>query len=302
MDSANAASVASQKNKSGLGPRVLSAVLLLPLVILLIWWNYAAVAITVGALSMVGVLELYAAFRAGGYLPRRTVGVSATLLMVIGLAASQSSFGFELLGPALTIAIIGTMVYDLRRHREPAALASWALTLAGALYVGWLFAHYILLRGISTPGLRPAPLGALAIEPGAAWIYAVLTITFLQDTFAYFAGRLFGRHRMAPELSPKKTWEGFAGGMGGAIAGACIATYLLGLPISYLAAAVLGIVGGIIGPLGDLAESSIKRQVGIKDAGRLIPGHGGLLDRIDSVLFTGPVLYYLIQLFLRIGF
>lgn len=104
---------------------------------------------------------------------------------------------------------------------------------------------------------------------------------------------------MAPILSPKKSWEGFAGGMVAAIATALFCVPLLGLPITLLEAAILGVIAGIFGPLGDLAESLIKRQVGVKDSGYIIPGHGGILDRIDSILFTGPVVYYMIVLFTR---
>src|SRR6185436_8857704 len=107
----------------------------------------------------------------------------------------------------------------------------------------------------------------------------------------------WGRHKMAPTLSPKKTWEGAAGGLIGAVVASLVCIPLLGLPLGPGAGLVLGIVGGVVGPLGDLAESLIKRQVGLKDAGNLIPGHGGILDRADSLLFTIPILYYLIRLF-----
>jgi phosphatidate cytidylyltransferase len=97
---------------------------------------------------------------------------------------------------------------------------------------------------------------------------------------------------MAPLLSPKKTWEGFAGGMLASIIAALAAVPLLGLPIGYLGAGLIGAVAAIAGPLGDLGESLIKRQIGVKDSGQLIPGHGGVLDRMDSLLFVGPVIYY----------
>src|SRR5215213_8224490 len=104
----------------------------------------------------------------------------------------------------------------------------------------------------------------------------VMVVTWLQDALAYFAGRSFGRHKMAPTLSPKKTWEGAIGGLVASIGAGVACVALMGLPISLGAGALLGMVGGIIGPLGDLAESLIKRQVGLKDAGHLIPGHGGI--------------------------
>ncbi|MEN9935766.1 MAG: hypothetical protein RLZZ387_2345, partial [Chloroflexota bacterium] len=163
----------------------------------------------------------------------------------------------------------------------------------GALYTGGLLSHVVLLRDLDTP-LRGGLLSN-TLEPGAAWIFLVLMITWGQDILAYFVGKYLGRTKMT-SLSPKKTWEGAGGGLLGAIGGGLLAATLFGLPLSMADSVLLGVVGGIIGPLGDLSESFIKRQVGVKDAGHLIPGHGGILDRIDSVLFTTPVFFYLIVL------
>jgi len=190
------------------------------------------------------------------------------------------------------------LIVELARGDHEAALPSWALTLAGTLYLSWLLSHFILLRELNTP-LNSGLLASLQIEPGAAWIYFTLAITFIQDTAAYFVGRSWGRHKMAPALSPKKTWEGAIGGLVGAIASSLICIPLLGLPIGFGAGVLLGVAGGVVGPLGDLSESLIKRQVGLKDAGSIIPGHGGILDRADSLLFTAPTLYYLISIFTR---
>jgi len=299
MDSANAASAASPRNKSSLGQRVASAAVLLPIVAGVVWWSVWSVAAVVALASVIGLIELCGALRQGGYRPRLWVGLASGLL-VLGAIALRPLLGFDALLLALTLAVIGSLMIELTRHQEPGVLASWALTLAGALYIAWLFGHFILLRALVTP-LRDGLLTPLnlGIEPGAAWIYFVLAITWIQDTAAYFVGRKLGRHKLAPILSPKKTWEGAAGGMLGAVLGALIGVLLLGLPISLGQAALLGAVGGVVGPLGDLSESMIKRQVGLKDAGNLIPGHGGILDRTDSLLFTGPVLYYLILLLAR---
>ncbi len=295
MDSANAASAGSQKQSSSLGQRVLSAAVLLPLVVVLVWWSPWAVAVTVAAVACIAVAELYDAFTHGGFRPRYIVGFSTVIGLVVA-ATLRPFVGFDLVGLVLMLAIVGSFLVELPRHSREVVLPSWALTLAGALYIGWLFSHIVLVRYLATP-LRPAPLQALGIEPGAAWLYTIFAITWLQDTGAYFAGRSFGRHRMAPILSPKKTWEGAAGGLVGSMIGGVVCQVLLGLPVSFLVAALLGLIGGVLGPLGDLAESLVKRQVGVKDIGRIIPGHGGVLDRADSLLFTAPVLYYLIRLF-----
>ncbi len=296
MDSANAASAASPRNNGSLAQRVLSAALLLPLLVVLVWWSVWSVAVTVVLATMVGLIELYSAFRQGGYHPRMLVGIGSALAIVMAIGL-QSTVTFDLLLPVVTFVIVVSLVAELAYHQQPGALPSWGLTLAGAFYIAWLLSHFILLRSLSAPALHDTIFKQLGMQPGVAWIYYTCAITWLQDTSAYFIGRRFGRHKLAPILSPKKTWEGAAGGMIGAILTGVVCVLLLGLPITLLQGALLGLVGGIVGPLGDLSESLIKRQVGLKDAGSLIPGHGGILDRADSLLFTVPILYYLIRLF-----
>jgi phosphatidate cytidylyltransferase len=125
-------------------------------------------------------------------------------------------------------------------------------------------------------------------------IFATFAVTWASDSGAYFAGRAFGRTKMSPRLSPKKTWEGFAGGTLAAVGAGVGIIALLGLPVSALVGVALGLIGAVGGTLGDLAESMLKRQAGVKDSGNLIPGHGGLLDRVDSLLWTAPLTYYLL--------
>lgn len=297
MDSANAASAVSPPNKGSLTQRVLSALVLLPLVLILVWWSIWSVVVVVLAATVVGLLELYGAFAQGRHRPRVAVGLATAL--GLGLAVTLRQIGpFDPLPLVLTLSILVSLIVELARRADESTLSDWALTLAGALYIGWLFSHFIMLRGLVTP-LQASLLTPLGLAPGAAWVYMVLAITWLQDTAAYFVGRSWGSHKMAPILSPKKTWEGAVGGLLGSVIGAVISVPLFGLPITLATAALLGLVGGIVGPLGDLAESLIKRQVGLKDVGHLIPGHGGILDRTDSLLFTGPVLFYLIVFLTR---
>ncbi len=192
---------------------------------------------------------------------------------------------------------MASLIAELPRHDHDGALPAWALTFSGALYIAWLLSHFVLLRALQIP-LNPAPALRARDRVGRRLGHIlVLAITFLQDTAAYFVGRSLGKHKLAPVLSPKKTVEGAIGGLVGAVAASLICIPLLGLPLSIVSGVVIGIIGGIAGPLGDLAESLIKRQVGLKDIGKIIPGHGGVLDRADSLLFTAPVLYYLILLF-----
>lgn len=274
--------------------RIISALVLAPLVLLIVWAGQPWTTIVVAAAVVISVREISCIFAAAGHHPRRTGYIAA--LGFLAAAVLDRYSAIDLAGVALAGAALLTLVAELARADRSDSLRSWALTLAGAVYAGWLLCYFILLRDLSAPPLRSHPLSALAIEPGAAWVYLVFAVTWASDTGAYFAGRALGRHHMAPQLSPKKTWEGFAGGLLASVGAGIGMVPLLGLPVSLLAGALLGLLGGIFGTLGDLAESLLKRQAGVKDSGALIPGHGGLLDRIDSMLFTGPVLYYAILL------
>ncbi|MDQ6905751.1 MAG: phosphatidate cytidylyltransferase, partial [Chloroflexota bacterium] len=127
---------------------------------------------------------------------------------------------------------------------------------------------------------------------GLGWFLLALVTTWLTDTSAYVSGRAFGKHLMAPIISPKKTWEGFAGGIAGAILAAMIANWGFGVGLRIVVAALVGVLIALAATVGDLAESLLKRQTGVKDSGTLIPGHGGILDRIDSWLVVFIVVYY----------
>jgi phosphatidate cytidylyltransferase len=289
MDSANAVSEPSPNPLDrNLFERILSAVVLLPVVALIVWFGEPLVTVTVMIIAVVALHELFGLFRGGGFMPRRSAGYLSVILFVVSANLPLDWTGF-----ALVTSIIASLSVELPRRNRDRALVHWALTLSGATYIGWTLAHFVLLRKISHPLGLSAPLNFLRLDAGAAWIVFVLAITFLSDTGAYFAGRAFGRHRMAPYISPKKSWEGSVGGIVTSTLAGVMFVWLLGLPITLWSGGLLGAVGSIAGQAGDLAESLIKRQVDIKDSGKIIPGHGGILDRIDSLLFTAPVLYYL---------
>ncbi len=266
--------------------------MLIPLLAITVWLGGIWFVMVAGASMLLALYETYQMFVHAGHSPR-PIGYACALAF-FGTAAIQSRLNTDLTGLALFLAVAVSLAAEIpRKHRED-ALLSWALTLAGALYVGWLLSHFLLLRQIDQP-LSPAPLGWLRLDAGAAWIVFAMTITFISDTSAYVVGRMLGRHQMAPYISPKKSWEGAIGGLIGATAAGAVLIVLMGLPISLLMGALLGAIGSIAGQTGDLAESLLKRQVGIKDSGHLIPGHGGLLDRADSLLFTVPTLYYVVR-------
>ncbi len=294
MDGANAASAGSPSRANTLAARITSVVVLLPLIIAGVWWP-PTTALLAGLVIALAIGELFAIFRHGGYAPRLFEGIAIGWL-ICAATFFQPLTTIDLVLVVVFVSILGALIAELVRRNRQTSLLGWALTFAGAYYVAGLLSSYLLLRQLETP-LQGGWLAFAHIPPGAAWVFFTLAITWLQDTGAFFVGRSFGRTKMAPVLSPKKSWEGFFGGMAAAITTALFCVPLLGLPITLIEAAILGVAAGIFGPLGDLAESLIKRQVGVKDSGFIIPGHGGILDRIDSILFTGPVIYYLIVLF-----
>ena len=187
------------------------------------------------------------------------------------------------------------------RGRRLSATAAWLI--GGPVYVGFLLAHIPLLAQIGDTG-DLAGYG-YGYELGRSWLLFALLTTFATDSGAYFVGRLTGRHKMAPTLSPGKTWEGAAGGLAAAIIAALLLSLLppqyLNPGLNWWLPALIGLAVGIAAQGGDLLESALKRLAGVKDAGSLFPGHGGMLDRLDSLLLTLPLVYYLTLLAFRYG-
>jgi phosphatidate cytidylyltransferase len=157
-----------------------------------------------------------------------------------------------------------------------------------------LSAH--LMSGLLYGALGLTALSALRLKwNGGSWVVAALTVTWANDTLAYFAGRFFGKHKLYPAVSPNKTWEGFAGGMVGSILGLVIFKQFFFSGLSWADCVCVGVAGGVLGPLGDFCESMLKRAYGVKDSGRLVPGHGGILDRIDALLFNAPMVFVYVE-------
>jgi phosphatidate cytidylyltransferase len=200
-----------------------------------------------------------------------------------------------LLGAAMLGALTVSMMADAPAWQPLAAMALW-LCISGLCFVvrplpiesvGGRWAASIFAP--IYVGLPLLCLGALRGHPdGVAWLVLAMAGTWLNDTFAYAAGRLFGRHKMHPTVSPKKTWEGFAGGVVGSVAAAFAVRHFMLPELAVHHALLFAAVLGVLVPAGDLAESLLKRAAGAKDSGNVIPGHGGLLDRVDSLLFAAP--------------
>jgi phosphatidate cytidylyltransferase len=262
--------------------RVLSAAVLIPLVAGLV---YAGGWLLAGALLIVLVRAVYEFFQLmeqAGYRP--SLWVSG--LLVAGFLLVARYRALDLLGAVVTAGVLGSLVWHLLRPPQGHPTQSWALTLGAALWLGWLGSHFVLLRDLSAP---------FGLGLGARWLVMVFLVTWINDSAAYFVGKAVGRHPCCPYLSPRKTWEGTVGGwLGGVGATVLLGHWLVDLP--WLHGLALGVLVATLAPFGDLAKSMVKRQMGVKDFSVLIPGHGGMFDRIDSLLFVAPVMYYYARL------
>ena len=237
------------------------------------------------------------------------LGALWVIAFIIGGAAANGPLHFA--GISLGILIggaFGGLLWLIAFYRGENWPVAAAYLVVGPLYLGWLLAHVLLLVqvGDNYPGgdLGSYVGGDLSradgYELGRNWLLLALLTTFATDTGAYLVGRAIGRHPMAPSISPNKTWEGAIGGFVGAIAAALLMGQFFNLGLSPAAwnwqLPLIGATVGIAAQAGDLLESRLKRLSQVKDAGNLMPGHGGLLDRLDSLLLTIPVVYYLVIL------
>jgi phosphatidate cytidylyltransferase len=264
--------------------RVLSAIVLIPLVGGLVYaggWILAAALLVV---AIRATYELFLLMKDAGYQP----SLAASAVVIAALLFVARIRHVDLLGLVLAASVIGTLIWQLLRPPKGHPTQSWALTLAGSLWLGWLISHFVQIRDLS-------PDFGLGI--GTRWLALMFLVTWINDSAAYFVGKAIGRHPCCPYLSPKKTWEGTVGGwIGGVVATMLIGYWFVDLP--WLHGLALGALVATIAPFGDLAKSMVKRQMGVKDFSALIPGHGGMFDRIDSLLFVAPAIYYYVTMVL----
>jgi phosphatidate cytidylyltransferase len=253
--------------------RVLSSLILAPIAIGLILIGGWPFTFLLAVFLSVAAIEFSQMLRVAGFAPPWFF----TIALITIISEDALLPDTQLLRPALAFTLISSLTWQLF-HRSGAPIANWALAIAAGLYLGIAGASFILIRQLPN---------------GERWLLLTLTGTWLADSGAYLVGSRIGRHKMTPTLSPKKSWEGLIGGVIFSGVLNMIVAAGLGIPIGY--GAILGLIGATLGLLGDLSISMIKRQVGVKDTGHLIPGHGGALDRLDSLLFSVIVSYYFIS-------
>jgi phosphatidate cytidylyltransferase len=299
------------RKKSDLPARLLTASVLVPGVLYLIYVGGLWVVGTVVVIVLLGQREFYGLIEDKGAHPIQGFGLAAGAALPV-VAFLGNEYHATLL---MTATLLVVMMAQLGRRRISASLESISGTFFGVFYVGWLLSHAVVLREFYSQVQTRYGAGAagelgIVPETGAFLLIFTLAAVFLCDTGAYFAGRAYGKRKLAPRVSPGKTVEGAIGGvLAGTLGGLAFKGVFdlfwpeLSQGLGWVAAAVFGVILSIMGTVGDLVESMLKRDAKVKDAGALLPGMGGILDRIDSPLLGIPAMYYLMlfYVFLRVG-
>jgi len=253
--------------------RVVVTLVALPVVLALVhygdWWLFGLALLA----ALVGLHELYAMGRS--LRPLVLAGYAGAVATLLG--AQLGGIEWMIGGFVLTL-LLAFLLYGIAETRQSGTITMGS-TLLGVAWIPLGLGHLILLRDIP--------------EHAELAVFTVLLAVFADDTAAYLVGRLVGRHKLAPALSPGKTWEGFVAGTAAAVAVAFFALYEQGF-LSIAESIVLGLAIALAGAAGDLFESALKRDLQVKDSGRLLGGHGGMLDRIDALLFAGPAAFYVV--------
>jgi len=251
--------------------RTITSILVAPLIIAAAWFGGIPLLLLVLLAAIIANREFNGLSIHAGYRPSAFVSMSLSLALVL-----DAYFSWNLALPILIFGLISGIVWCRPACSPPRSfVGDWSSTLIGALYSGGLLSYGVLLR---------------ALPDGLGWGLITLFGTWSCDTTAYLIGSRWGQHKLAPTISPGKTWEGAIGGFLCSLATVLLVAFIFRVPL------VHGLALGILVPFavtaGDLTESMLKRSAGVKDAGDLIPGHGGLLDRIDGLLFAIVTVYY----------
>lgn len=293
--------------RSELAKRVAVAVVGIPLVVVALYFGRWILGPVLAVFCAGAALEFYRFAEARGIRPLRVPGVvaAAGLPLIAMLYPSIGAAVPVLWTWTVALVLVVSLVAIWVRGPQGQPLIAVSVTLFGALLPGAAMAYAIFLRHLAVAPTGPVPAGWPALV-GVALVAYALAITWLTDSAAFFVGKRWGRRKLIPSVSPNKTVEGaMAGLVGGAVAGWVVSHLVLGLwlgvPINPIAGAAGGLVIGGLSQVGDLAASVWKREAGVKDSGAVFPGHGGIIDRMDSLLFTVPASYWLMALLLPGG-
>lgn len=276
--------------------RIGFAVVAIPLVVGLVWWGGWPLAAVLALLGVLGAREVYGLARRQGIDPLDGMGLAAAAAIPLATYWAKGS-ETQWAEPALfagALWLLALLTVAMRaRGPERRPLPAVAVTMFGALYASALPSFVIAIRHGANAGVKSWPLAALVLLP--------LVLTWICDTAAMAAGHAIGGAKLAPVLSPNKTWAGAIGGFLAAVLGAVLlggwVLPRVGIPLAAGQLVLVGAAVGVVAQVGDVAESLLKREVHVKDSSGLIPGHGGMLDRLDSLYFVLPVAAGLFRLF-----
>jgi len=277
----------TEKKKSSLPGRLIAAAVFLPCLFIIAHRGGIFYLILVDAVIVLGLFEFYRMMEAKGLRPYKWIGVLSGGALPWYLFYRQGVYANVL----LTLTFLAVMIAELIRKDKGHAVYHISVTIFGVLYISWLGSHLMLLRELPI-------MAGLDYSVGFTFVIIAFTLTWCCDTGAYTFGKIFGRTKLFPSVSPGKTVEGAVGGTILSIAGILALGLVLDLPMGTTEAVILAIAASVTGQLGDLVESMIKRDAKIKDSSTTIPGHGGILDRFDSLLFTAPLIYYSLRYFI----
>jgi phosphatidate cytidylyltransferase len=275
---------------SNLTQRILTAIIGVPLLLLVFYFGSYYFLIFILLIVGFGSYEFFRLVDNKNLDNKNIIGIVFCIILPIG-----ANFGYLYFIFLFTLVSIFTLFINLQKQDLSNTLIGAGIKFLGIVYIGWFLSHAILIRNINEsifPYIDNTNIKNNDI--GFFWIVFVVACTFLNDTAAYFFGKYKGKIKLVPRLSPGKTVEGTVCGIFMALLCGMIINLIFSSPISYKWAMLLGFVVGVVAVLGDLIESMFKRSVSIKDSGGLLPGHGGVLDRFDSLILVFPVMYYLI--------
>jgi phosphatidate cytidylyltransferase len=262
--------------------RAISAAILVPVLLVVLWIGGYVLAAAIAVVTVLAGVEVFRLLRTAGYATLAALGTALALAIVLDAAFPTVLEGSGLLLGAVGIVLVAVAAFSKTDPHE--GLATWMATIFGALYVSLL--SFVIRLGHAAPPIpSDAPLAGLGGE--RAWILLLILSVWAYDTGAYLVGKQFGREKFLTHISPSKTYAGLVGGIVATTVVMAIALWAVGQSPAH--ALVLGPLTALAAQAGDLAESVIKRAAGVKDSGDIIPGHGGMLDRVDSFLFAAPI-------------
>jgi phosphatidate cytidylyltransferase len=284
------------QHKRLVGPKFWSGVVAVPILLVLLYFGGWPLFVPSVAAMLIGMEEFYRGVGRKGIRPARVVGYvcSAGIFTATQFVTHDSAWRSGAITVCVAGSVLLSMMAQFRRPAGSSVIANTGATVFGVVWIGLLFSFFLRLRLVHLSDLPGIPAEGLRDRMGV--IFLVMAGVWLQDNAAQLIGRTFGTRKPWPLVSPNKTWEGCAGGLLACLVATIGIGGAFGLPVLHMI--LLGFTMGVLGQLGDFCKSLIKRELGIKDFGSIIPGHGGILDRFDSLLFAMPVAHLYFRLFI----